>query len=105
LVHKRVSKCLDNHHLIIRYRNNSNGNDKASHAFFSKETSKTIIGESKAPMRLGEPIYEDLSTFIIKFNEAEAQPLSSTKVISSALKQCHETQKNHFTNCLTPKIP
>jgi hypothetical protein len=56
-------------------------------------------------MRLGEPIYEDLSTFIIKFNEAEAQPLSSTKVISSALKQCHETQKNHFTNCLTPKIP
>jgi hypothetical protein len=25
---------------------------------------------------------------------------SFTKVISSALKQCHETQKKHFTNCL-----
>jgi hypothetical protein len=31
---------LDNHLLITRKRDNSNGNDKAWHAFFLKETSK-----------------------------------------------------------------
>jgi hypothetical protein len=68
LVKKRVSNAyilIDNHHLITRYRDDSNGNDKARHALFIKEVSKIIIGELGAPIQLGKSIYEDLSTFII----------------------------------------
>lgn len=93
---------LDNHHFIIRYRNNSNGNDKARHALFMKEIFKIIIGEPRIPIRLGESICEVLSMFIIKFSKVKSQLPSSIIVISSAFKQCHEIQKKHFTNCLNP---
>jgi hypothetical protein len=65
-----------------------------------KAISKIIIGEPRAPMQEGKSIYEDLSMFTLKFSEVEFQLSSSTKVISSAFKQCHEIQKNCFTNCL-----
>jgi hypothetical protein len=48
---------LNNHHLITRYMNNSNGNDKARHTLFMKETPKIKIVEPRTPMRLGESIY------------------------------------------------
>ena len=64
---------LNNHHFIIRYRNNSNRNDKARYALFLRKTSKAIIDELGVPMRLGESIYEDLLILIIKFSEVEFQ--------------------------------
>ena len=54
---------VDNHHMITRYNDNSNGTDKARHALFMKEMSKTTIGEYGTPMQVGQTIYEDLSTF------------------------------------------
>ena len=37
--------------------NNSNGNDKARHTLFMKETPKIKIVELGTPMRLGKSIY------------------------------------------------
>ena len=43
--------------LITRYMNNSNGNDKARHTLFMKETPKIKIVELGTLMRLGKSIY------------------------------------------------
>lgn len=89
---------LDNLHLITRNRDNSKGNDKIRQVLFMKEISKIIIGMPRAPMRVGGSIFEELSTFIIKFTETKSYFPSSTNVISSALKQCYKAQKKYFTN-------
>jgi hypothetical protein len=48
LVQKKIPNAyilLDNHHLIIRYMNNSNRSDKARHALFINNKFKIIIVE------------------------------------------------------------
>ena len=103
-VFQNITVLLDNHHLITRYRDNSNGTDGARHANFMGDIARIIVGVNQAKMRAGPVIYNELSEYITKVKTYEVQQNvpSGNRIITNKLLSCHDTQKKHFDNCITP---
>ncbi|KAK8943037.1 hypothetical protein KSP39_PZI009342 [Platanthera zijinensis] len=101
---ENIIVLLDNHHLITRYRDNSNSTDRARHDQFMAVVAEIIVGTGQAPMREGSIIEAELDALLdrIKKWEIETDVPSSKRIVTSKLLACHETQKKHIRNCLTP---
>ncbi|KAK8935042.1 hypothetical protein KSP39_PZI013968 [Platanthera zijinensis] len=101
---ENIIVLLDNHHLITRYRDNSNSTDRARHDQFMAVVAEIIVGTGQAPMRECSIIEAELDALLdrIKKWEIETDVPSSKRIVTSKLLACHETQKKHIRNCLTP---
>jgi len=66
-----IRVLLDNHHLITLYRDNSNGTNRAQHAEFMRKIAQVISGSNMEKMRPGPMINDELTRFLIKFEESE----------------------------------
>ena len=96
-----IRVLLDNHHLITRYRDNSNGTNRAQHEIFMRKIALIISGSSQVKMRPGPQIYSELTAFLAEFEEYEKKEIPSLRVITSRTRECHKTQAKHFQNCIT----
>ncbi|KAK8947646.1 hypothetical protein KSP40_PGU016597 [Platanthera guangdongensis] len=84
---------LDNHHLITRYRDNSNGTDHARHEQFMSVVAEIIVGTGQAPMREDSIIEAELDTLLDHFEkwEIENDVPPSKRIVMNKLLACHET--------------
>ncbi|KAK8958478.1 hypothetical protein KSP40_PGU012074 [Platanthera guangdongensis] len=101
---ENIIVLLDNHHLITRYRDNSNSTDHARHEQFMSAVAEIIVGTRQAPMREDSIIEDELDALLdhIKKWKIENDVPPSKRIVTSKLLACHETQKKHIRNYLTP---
>jgi len=96
-----IRVLLDNHHLITRYRDNSNGTDRARHAQFMRKIALIVSGSNMEKMRPGPIIFDELSKFLIEFEESERHERPNARIITPRTRDCHNTQRKHFERCIT----
>lgn len=97
-----ITILLDNHHLISRYRDAANGVNQSRLNHFMSKLAEIITGKNMVAMRPGPLIFEELSEYITKFALTEQTERPEARVITAALLRTHETQRQHFLNCITP---
>jgi len=64
-----IRVLLDNHHLITRYRDNSNGTNRARQDLFMSKIAYIISSSKMEKIRPDPLIYEELSQFLDAFEE------------------------------------
>lgn len=64
--------------------------------------SSIIVGSNRERIRNGDEILNDLDIFIKELQKLECSVTHSRNVVTQNFLTCHETQKKHFRNCLTP---
>ena len=93
---------IDIHHLITRYRDSACGLDSARYAQIMARISEIIVGAKWERIRDGSSVLADLDRFFEEVKAFESSIAASRRVITQNFINCHNTQKKHFRNCLTP---
>jgi hypothetical protein len=93
---------LDNHHLITRFRDHSNGSDRARHSIFMSEIARIITGTNMVMMRQGSEIVANLDSVFAQVRLEDAKGPSNLRIVTTDLESCYDTQKKLLLHCITP---
>ena len=95
--------CLDNAHLIARYKEACGGTCSADKAHFLREISEAIVGKGeRVVMEPGPNIFEKITQIISRWKRFESTKLEKDRVVNPDVEKAHLTQQKHFLHCLTP---